>query len=281
MRISWVSADKLLDSAQRRLAPVDVLLDIGCGIRPQSLVAPLVHICCEPFPEYAERLQETVQATPGRPFVVLRLSWAAAMEVLPDRSVDSVFLLDVIEHIEKEEALRLLRATERVARRQIAVFTPLGFMPQPRTGGPDAWGLGGDVVQEHRSGWLPEDFDDSWEIVASKDFHTTGHDGKPLSEPFGAFFAIKNLGGAEADAREQRNGLLRSILTDGSSIEEPEVLARAAELMHEAARVFRPQMLVPPRTVLRAELRLRDSWIVRLGHGWWTRLVNGRGGGRG
>jgi len=44
--------------------------------------------------------------------------------------VDTVFALDVIEHLLRADGERLLQEVARVAYRQIVVFTPLGFMPQ-------------------------------------------------------------------------------------------------------------------------------------------------------
>ena len=66
-------------------------------------------------------------------------------------------------------------------------------MPQQHPDGKDAWGLDGGMWQEHKSGWSPEDFDDSWDIYASKVFHTADHEGKPFDEPFGAFVAVKTF----------------------------------------------------------------------------------------
>jgi len=105
--------------------------------------------------------------------------------------VDTVFLIDVIEHLDKADALKLLKTTEVIARKQLVVFTPIGFMPQRNPDGKDAWGLDGGMWQEHESAWSPADFSDSWDIYASKVFHTADHTGKPFDEPFGAFVAIK------------------------------------------------------------------------------------------
>jgi hypothetical protein len=255
MRISWCEADDLFGKARARLATPEVALDIGCGIRPQQLVTPHVHVCCEPFPEYARYLLDKVQST----LVVLQLSWAQALDVLPEKSVDSVFLLDVIEHLEKEEGSRLLAATERITRGQIVVFTPLGFMPQPRTGAPDAWGLGGDEVQEHKSGWTPDDFDHSWEIVASKDFHKTDAHGRSLPDPFGAFFAIKTVGSGRAAPREGRAHLLERIGAYAQSIPDEAVLSAAAEMVRASAELRRPWLLAPSRALLVAGARLKQT----------------------
>jgi SAM-dependent methyltransferase len=67
---------------------------------------------------------------------------------LPD-TFDVVVALDLIEHVTKEEGLRLLSDMERIARKRVIVFTPNGFMPQESADGD---------LQEHLSGWSTTDF---------------------------------------------------------------------------------------------------------------------------
>lgn len=191
----WVSGEELMAKASERIMPVRTLLDIGCGIQPQQILKPLIHICCEPFKQYVEKLQEITGRIHDRDYIILNASWADAVEMFPEKSVDTVILLDVIEHLEKEEALKLLHRTEKIARRQIAIFTPLGFMPQVHADGKDAWGLDGGAFQEHKSGWQPDDFDNTWEIIAAKQFHTIDSLNRTLDTPFGALWAIKTYPG--------------------------------------------------------------------------------------
>jgi hypothetical protein len=117
------------------------------------------------------------------------------MGILPSKSVDSVFALDVIEHLEKADGLRFLQQAERVARRQIVIFTPLGFFPQSYEDPdkPDRWGMQGGYWQTHRSGWLPEDFSEDWELVCFESYHLVDQDEQPLEKPFGAIWAFRNL----------------------------------------------------------------------------------------
>jgi SAM-dependent methyltransferase len=61
---------------------------------------------------------------------------------------DLALFIDVIEHLEKPEALQLLDTLTRRARR-VLVTTPWGFRPQEVAGMP---------FETHRSGWLPWDF---------------------------------------------------------------------------------------------------------------------------
>ncbi|MVF22902.1 hypothetical protein [Methylocaldum sp. BRCS4] len=194
MTIYWYKKNELADSVRHRIATVSTVLDIGCGIRPQTYTNPLVHICCDPFEQYVDYLEKWTETEMVGIFLPVKAGWKEIAEQVPPKSVDTVFLLDVIEHLEKEEGSRLLRLTEKIARRQVIIFTPLGFLPQEHSGAKDAWGLDGADYQAHRSGWLPDlDFDETWEIHASREFHYIDNNGNPFDKPYGAFWAIKTL----------------------------------------------------------------------------------------
>jgi hypothetical protein len=187
---TWVSRDQLIPDTIKKFEHVETVLDIGPGIQPQQYIKPLVHICAEPFHQYVERLQQIAVTAKDRAYVILPMTWAEAAKYFPEKSVDTVLLLDVIEHLEKKEGQELLEKTLRIARRQVIIFTPLGFVTQLHADTKDAWGLDGGSWQEHKSGWLPEDFSDGWEVIACKDFHQTDNMGKPRAEAAGALWAI-------------------------------------------------------------------------------------------
>jgi hypothetical protein len=69
-------------------------------------------------------------------------------------AVDLVTLIDVIEHFDLPDADEVLRQAEAVAQRRVLLFTPRGHFPQE---GYDAFRLGGEEFQRHRSTWEPED----------------------------------------------------------------------------------------------------------------------------
>lgn len=212
MGVTWLDREALFETAMRRLVPAETVLDIGCGIRPQPYLRPLVHICCEPHSPYLERLEETVRGRYDRTFLLLKATWAEAVRLFPPKSVDTVFLVDVVEHLEKEEGVSLLGETAAIARRQVALFTPLGFYPQDPAEGLDAWGLDGGKWQKHRSGWTPGDFDESWDVFASREFHTEDGRGKRLEKPFGALWAIRTAS-AEGEEPTGESSLREKIRT--------------------------------------------------------------------
>ncbi len=194
MSVMWLEKNELMPITRSKIEDVNIVLDIGCGIRPQEYIKPRIHVCCDPFQQYIEHLQDKVKDEKSKQYVFIKAEWSEVINMFPPKSVDTVFLLDVIEHVEKEQGKRLLTVSETIARRQIVIFTPLGFVPQNSPDGKDAWGFDGGKWQEHKSGWLPEDFDDSWDIYAAKIYHTIDHAGKKYDNPHGALWAIKNIG---------------------------------------------------------------------------------------
>lgn len=151
------------------IADVDTVLDVGAGIRPQTIVACKRHICMEPHGEYAAILESNF-------FEVIRSAAPGGFGLAPP-NIDSVVMLDVIEHMTRDEGIEAIRIARTIARRQVIVFTPLGFLPQSG----DAWGMHGDYWQAHRSGWTPADFA-GWRTISDSAFAPT----------HGAFLAIWN-----------------------------------------------------------------------------------------
>ena len=68
---------------------------------------------------------------------------------------DCVSLLDVLEHLERDEAMAVLERLEQ-SYRVLVIFTPWGFMRQDPTTDPH---LAGDPSMWHRSGFVPDDFE--------------------------------------------------------------------------------------------------------------------------
>lgn len=161
----------ILAAAAAKIANGASCLDVGAGIRPQPYKRFPRHVCVEPHDEYAGWLRsqgwEVIQGP--APSIL----WKAPQ-------VDVAFLLDVVEHMTREDGTSAMEIAKQRAR-QVVVFTPLGFLPQSYAPGEkDAWGYNGAHWQTHRSGWTPDDFP-GWDILADSGFHGTRG---------GAFFAI-------------------------------------------------------------------------------------------
>jgi hypothetical protein len=193
MGIHWALRDELIDQVSKKVLPTNIVLDVGAGIRPQALFVPTVHLIVEPHQPYIEKTMKHPDEISRRVF--LKGTWDEIMPFLPDKSVDTVFAVDVIEHLEKEDGMRFIREAERVAKIQIVIFTPLGLYPQSYESeqATDRWGMDGGYWQGHRSGWEPGDFTSDWEFLACEAFHLTDQHGESLEQPFGAFWAIKTM----------------------------------------------------------------------------------------
>jgi hypothetical protein len=116
-------------------------------------------------------------------------------------SVDLVTMIDVIEHFEKHDALDLLRQSETVARRRVVLFTPRGHFPQS---GYDAFELGGEELQRHRSSWEPEELvARGYRVIVIEDLHGPWNASfveafGPDAEPVDALVAWKDAEGQSA-----------------------------------------------------------------------------------
>lgn len=119
------------------------VLDLGCGIRPFAGLDfgnPSLHV--DVYGEYLERIRDSR--------LTLKLNLKEDLSAyFVDDSYDVVLLLDIIEHLVKEDALKLIDRSKRIARRKVVIWTPNGFLKQSG----DAWGFHGDFWQEHRSGF--------------------------------------------------------------------------------------------------------------------------------
>lgn len=195
-----VKKEKFMEEAIRRIKPSNILLDIGCGIRPHEYAHHNTYIACEPFSEYVEVLKKDRKECSqtlflDTTFLILNEDWRRYLDKYEDYAVDTVYLIDVIEHLTKEEGEELLARTEKIAKKQIIIFTPLEYIEQKSLpGNKDAWGYNGTDWQEHKSVWTPDDFcGDEWSFVVCDDYHQFNNVGEKLEKPAGAFWAIKNV----------------------------------------------------------------------------------------
>lgn len=129
------------------LAGCQSVLDVGCGAASPLAELGLAGV----FTIGLDRcLADLARARAAGTHGALVCADATAVDTLfRAGAVDAVVALDVIEHLERDEAFELVARLERVARRRVVIFTPNGFVPQPGTD-ENPW-------QEHRSGFGPED----------------------------------------------------------------------------------------------------------------------------
>lgn len=94
-------------------------------------------------------------------------------------SVDVISILDGIEHLSKDKGLEVIEHMKRVARKEILLFTPDGYL---RNEPHNAWGIeGADEHQTHKSGWTASELKDlGFEILQT--FENTSQHGEKFTE---------------------------------------------------------------------------------------------------
>lgn len=65
---------------------------------------------------------------------------------IKEKSFDAVIMIDLIEHLSKEDGAKLIRKAERIAEKKVIVFTPNGFSEKIHLEDDNIW-------QKHKSGW--------------------------------------------------------------------------------------------------------------------------------
>lgn len=120
------------------------VLDVGCGLSLKSqFIQADIRVGVDLWRPYLERIDATV------PYVTVNADAMRLDELFLPRSFDLVLMLDIVEHLEKPDALILMEKAERIARKAVIIETPKGFLPQNL----DILGCGGDHLQTHRCGF--------------------------------------------------------------------------------------------------------------------------------
>jgi len=125
------------------------VLDIGCG---RGVPAHLVLRRCshyylvglDIFEPYVRECQKSGSHE------ALILGDARRLPFSKSKPFDIVFLVEVIEHLDKQEAQQVLEAAEEICRKQIILTAPVGFLRQQA--------YDSNLYQEHKSAWNPAEF---------------------------------------------------------------------------------------------------------------------------
>lgn len=73
------------------------------------------------------------------------------LEFYKNKSFDACVAIDVIEHLNKKDALKLIEDMEAIARKKVVILTPNGFY--------ETHNYDGNPHQVHRSGWKKTDLE--------------------------------------------------------------------------------------------------------------------------
>ena len=130
----------LVAELRKSLRGCQTVLDVGCGNCSPLRFLQSVHLTG--VDGYAPALEEARRNGTHDEYAfgdVKRIQ-----ELFNAKRFDACVSLDVIEHLPKEDGWRMAEAMERLAQRQVVIFTPNGFVPQRSKDGD---------LQEHLSGW--------------------------------------------------------------------------------------------------------------------------------
>jgi len=142
---------QIIQVIREQLKDCNSVLELGAGhFEMIDAVKAAVRVGVEIHSPYIER------RICDSSVVAVRYDATRAPELFSPDSFDGVMLIDFIEHLDKPVALKLLADVERICRKTVFVHCPAGNHPQAG----DAFGLGGEEFQLHRSSWEPEDFEE-------------------------------------------------------------------------------------------------------------------------
>lgn len=168
---------------QEYVKPTDIVLDLGCGIMQATtdslgtlgnegnLVCKTI-LGVDVHQPYLDRIK-------GR-YPTLRLD-VRRTDVFVDDSYDVVLCTDVLEHLPKPDALRILAEMERIARKYVIAYTPAEFHDNDEHVH-EAWGMTDNEQQRHLS------------LVSQSEFKKFGYRIKTTDIDHNTL-AVKRLGG--------------------------------------------------------------------------------------
>jgi 2-polyprenyl-3-methyl-5-hydroxy-6-metoxy-1,4-benzoquinol methylase len=137
------------------------ILDVACGLSFKSkFIDAQIRVGVDIHDKYFEHIESSV------PYAVIKYDVRKLEEIFVPNSFDVVIALDIIEHLEKDESLKMIEACEKIARKAVILETPEGFIPQDM----DIQGHGADEWQTHRCGWEVKELESMGYQVTVRDY---------------------------------------------------------------------------------------------------------------
>ena len=124
----------------------DSVVDFGCGIQNHTLdLQCKSYLGVDAYTPYLEKVR-------FRPTLKMDIAYCDPFFI--DKSYDVVLCLDVIEHLEMNQAVIVLNTFKRIASKKVVIFTTDGFVKQEDGHG---WGSNNPEWQKHRCGFSQND----------------------------------------------------------------------------------------------------------------------------
>lgn len=153
---------------RERVGNVEVLVDLGSGVRPSNICTPKIHINVEKWHPYNSHLSNRY---PNSNLIQVEMDALEFLKIQPAASLDTIIAFDLIEHLTKDLGWKLIEEIQRTTKNTAVIFTPNGFMEQHVSeNDSDDWGWTGNILQNHLSGWTDKDFL-NWNCRISPNYH--------------------------------------------------------------------------------------------------------------
>ena len=93
------------------------------------------------------------------------------LELYPQKFFDVVTIIDVIEHLEKEQGIKLMEDAEKIAWDKVIIFTPKKWTENKDAVENESYWSYGNKYNYHKSHWAEKDFTDrGYEIISNEDY---------------------------------------------------------------------------------------------------------------
>lgn len=175
------------ESLIAKASEYESVLDVGCGVSlllryVKAKVRVGVDVC-------AKAVEVSRASVPGGEFICADLRNPEKIFQSP-RRFECAVGMDILEHLEKEDALRLLDWCDMVASECHIWFVPTGYFPYYK----DAYNLGNEEFMIHRSSWVADDLAvRGYEVWDYSDWHRDHQDLEPGSS-IGAMWCLRTEG---------------------------------------------------------------------------------------
>jgi len=151
------------------------ILDIGsgpCGKLKDRRFRGVDITCLDIFKPY-------LSVCRGLGFKVVHGDALKLKDYFKQKSFDIVLLIDVLEHFKREDGKKVLAEVEKIAKKQIVIWTPVGWYPQDYDCVDEPWKTIGNLqtkdknkYQQHISAWYPKDLEENgYRCTVLEDYH--------------------------------------------------------------------------------------------------------------